>query len=206
MYILTDIIVAKRTKHKKKFDNWKIRVQNMKTLVTSNVFTNPESMNQAPYLSIYTWLNALFIVKKLVFRNQFFLFPDKDILSSQSLSRHSAYGRQKMHRQIEFKRFQGLLTQLSILLCFYSTALWVCEDFREHIFPHPHMCRCENVQKSYWFLHISRLHTHFCLWLHTKSRTLTWLGTKMCSRTHSLLNRHPNGKYHNGWNLYFNRK
>ena len=102
------------------------------------------------------------MVKKLVFRNQFFLFPEKDILSSQSFIYNVKVcldirptADKKMHRQIEFKRFQGLLTQLSILLCFYSTALWVCEDFRQHNFPHPHMCRCENVQKSYWFLHIS---------------------------------------------------
>ena len=159
-------------------------------------------------LSIYTWLNALFIVKKLVFRNQFFLFPDKDILSSQSLSRHSAYGRQKNASSNRVQTISGFADSIihTFMFLLYSTALWAWEDFRQHIFPHPHMCRCENVQKSYWFLHISRLHTHFCLWLHTNSRTLTWVGKKMCSRTHSLLGRYPNGKYHNGWNLYFNRK
>ena len=99
----------------------------MKTLVTSNVFTNPESMNQAPYLSIYTWLNALFIVKKLVFRNQFFLFPDKDILSSQSLSRHSAYGRQKNASSNRVQTISGFADSIinTFMFLLYSTvSVW----------------------------------------------------------------------------------
>ena len=159
----------------------------MKTLVTSNVFTNPESMNQAPYLSIYTWLNALFMVKKLVFRNQFFLFPDKDILSSQSFIYNVKVcldirptADKKMHRQIEFKRFQGLLTQLSILLCFYSTALLSVWRFSATQFSTPtHVQVWECAE-------ILLIFAHFCMRLHTNSRTLTWVGTKMCSRTHSL--------------------
>ena len=70
------------------------------------------------YLTVEFFLsdyNALFIAKKLVFRNQFFLFPYKDILGVVKVCLDIRPTADKMHRQIEFKQFQGLLTQLSIV-------------------------------------------------------------------------------------------
>ena len=87
--------------------------------------------------------NALFIFKKLVFRNQFFLFPYKDILGVVKVCLDIRPTADKMHRQIEFKQLQSLLTQLSIL-------------FGNTFF---HTCICAGVQG---FFHISSLHTHFC--------------------------------------------
>ena len=161
----------------------------MKTLVTSNVLTNPESMNQAPYLSIYTWLNALFMVKKLVFRNKFFLFPNKDILSSQSLSRHSAYGRQKNASSNRVQTISGFADSIihTFMFLLYSTVS-VRRFSATHFSTPTHVQVWERAE-------ILLIFAHFCMRLHTNSRTLTWVGTKMCSLTHSLLARYPNGKY-----------
>ena len=113
------------------------------------------------------------------------------------MSRHSAYGRQNASSN-RVQAISGFAA--SIINIFYVFTLqhceYVSEDFRQQLFPHPHSCRCENVRISFTdFCTSSVLHTHFCSRLHKNSRTLTWVQTKMCSRTHSLLDRYPNVKY-----------
>ena len=162
----------------------------MKTLVTSNVFTNPESMNQAPYLSIYTWLNALFIVKKLVFRNQFFLFPYKDILEVVKVCldiRPTADKKNASSNRVQtISGFADSIINTFMFLLYGTVSVWRFSARQFSTPTHVQVWECAEILLIF---------AHFCMRLHTNSRTLTWVGTKMCSLSHSLLARYPNGKY-----------
>ena len=69
-----------------------------------------------------------------MFRNQFFLFPYKDILGVVKVCLDIRPTADKMHRQIEFIQFRGLLTQLSIL--FGNTFFHTCTCRGAGVFSH----------------------------------------------------------------------